>query len=70
MDSAWYGNLTAKLKSKLTRLVHTAMKVIGKSDDQTLQSIYEQSVLRQAQRIVTGPSRILHLEYELLPWGR
>ena len=68
--SAWNGNITVKLKIKLTRLVHMAMKVMGKNDYQTLQSIYEQTVFRQAQRIVTEPSHILHLEYELLPSGR
>ena len=68
--SSWYGNLTAKLKTKLARLVHTAMKVIGKSSYQTLQSIYEQSVLSQAQRIARDPSHILHSVYDLLPSGR
>ena len=68
--SSWYGNLTAKLKTKLARLVHTAMKVIGKRDYQTLQSIYQQTVFRQAQRIVNDPFHILHSEYDLLPSGR
>ena len=63
--SSWYGNLTAKLKTKLARLVHTAMKVIGKSDYQTLQSIYQQTVFRQAQRI--DPFHILHSEYDRVP---
>ena len=52
--SFWYGNLTAKLKTKLACLVHTAMKVIGKSDYQTLQSIYQQIVFRQAQTPLTS----------------
>ena len=68
--SSCYGNISAKLKTKLTRLVHTAMKVIEKSDYQTLQFTYEQTVFRQAQRIVIDPSHILHLEYNLLPSGR
>ena len=67
--SSWYGNLTAKLKTKLARLVHTAMKVIGKSSYQTLQSINQQSVA-QARRVVNDPSHILHSEYDLLPSGR
>ena len=65
--SSWYGNLSTKLKTKLARLVNTAMKVIGKSDNQTLQSMYEQTVLRQALRIVNDPSHILHSEFDLLP---
>ena len=37
---------------------------------ETLLFTYEQTVLRQAQRTVTDPSHILHLEYDLLPSGR
>lgn len=40
-----------------------------KSDPHTLQSIYEQMFLGQAQRILTDPSHIPHLEYDL-PRGR
>ncbi len=68
--SAWFGNLTVQLKTKLARLVHTAMKVMGRNEYQPLQSTYEQSVLQRAQRILTDPTHILHLEYELLPSGR
>lgn len=32
--SAWYGNLTVQLKSKLARLVQTAMKVMGRKEHQ------------------------------------
>ncbi len=64
---AWYDNLAVQLKTKLTRLVHTAMKVIGRSDHQSLQEIYDQSVLRQVKRSVTDPSHVLHPDYELLP---
>ncbi len=51
-------------KSKLARVLHTAMKVMGRTGNLSLQSVYEQSVLRQAQK-VSDPSRILHCEYEL-----
>ena len=67
--SAWYGNLSIQLKSKLACLIRTAMKVMGRNEHQSLQSIYEQSVLRQAQRVVSDPCHILHTEYERLPSG-
>ncbi len=68
--SAWYVNLTIKLKTKLAHRVQIAMKVIGSNDHQVLQSIYEQTDLMQAHRIVTNPSRIFHTGYELLPSRR
>lgn len=40
---------------KLARLVHAAMKVMGKGNDQTLQSIYEETVFSHAHRIVNDP---------------
>jgi len=42
------------LRIKLAFLVHTAMKVMGRSE-----SVYEQSVLREAQRILTGLSHVV-----------
>ena len=68
--TAWFGNLSAQSKSKLQRLVQTAMKVMGRTEKLSLESIYDQSVLRQAQRVLSDPSHILHMEYELLPSGR
>ena len=32
--------------------------------------IYDQSVLRQAQRILTDPSHVLYNEYSLLPFNK
>ena len=66
----WFGNLSTQSKSNLQCLVQTAMKVMGRTDKLSLQSIYEQSVLRQARRVVSDPSHILQMEYELLPSGR
>ena len=68
--SAWYGNLNATLKAKLTSLTRTANKVIGRLDSQSLQALYEQSVLRLSQGILSDPSHILYPEFELLPHGR
>ena len=67
---ACLGNLSTQSKSNLQCLVQTAMKVMGRTDKLSLQSIYEQSVLRQAQRVLLDPSHILQTEYELLPSGR
>lgn len=36
----------------------------------SLQSAYKQATLRQANRIVTDPSHVLHTEYQLLLSGR
>ena len=68
--SAWYGNLSVQLKSKIGRLIQSAMKVMGRSEKLPMQSIYEQSVLRQAEKILSDQTHILHTEYQLLPSGR
>lgn len=68
--TAWFGNLSTQSKSKLQHLVQTAMKVMEWTEKFSLQSIYEQSVLRQARRVLLDPSNILQTEYELLPSGR
>lgn len=68
--TAWFGNLSVQLKSKLVRLMQTAWKIIGVRQYPSLQSTYEQATLRQANRIVTDPSHVLHAEYQLLPSGR
>lgn len=68
--TAWFGNLSTQSKSKLQHLVQAAMKVMGRTDKLSLQSIYEQSVLRQARRVLSDPSHILQREYELLPSSR
>ena len=68
--TAWFGSLSTQSKSKLQRLVQTAMKVMGRTDKLSLHSIYEQSVLRQAWRVLLDPSHILQTEYELWPSGR
>ena len=68
--TVWFGNLTVKVKSQITRLTHSALKVVGVREYPTLQVIYEESVLRQARRIIEDPTHFLHSEYELLPSGR
>ncbi|XP_076125336.1 major histocompatibility complex class I-related protein 1-like [Alosa pseudoharengus] len=66
----WYGNLTVQLKSKLGRLVKTALKIVGHPDQGYMQALYEKSVLREALKIVEDHTHILHEEFALLPSGR
>lgn len=40
--TAWYGYLTVQLKSKLGRLVHTALQIIGWEENGTIQELYEE----------------------------
>lgn len=46
--TAWYGNLSVQLKTHINRLVQHAMKIMGDKDHPSLQTIYEQSIMRQA----------------------
>ena len=55
--SVCFGNLTGQLKTKINSRIHTAMKVMGKKECQSLQLLYNQSVTRQAQRSLTDPIR-------------
>ena len=68
--AAWYGNLTVQSRSQIAGLVRTAMKIMGVRNHPSLQMLYEQSVARQAQKIVSDPTHILHHEFQLLPSGR
>lgn len=68
--TAWFGNLSVQLGSKVVRLIHTAWKIIGVSELTSLQDMYEQEALRCAKQIVRAVSHVLHKEYELLPSGK
>ena len=68
--AAWFGNLTIQSKNMIGKVVKTAMKVIGLPNNRPLQGIYEEKVVRQAQRILDDPTHILFNEYDLLPSGR
>lgn len=52
--------------SKLAELINTAMKNMGREEYRALQTIYEPSVLKVAQRI----SDVLHPKCELLSSSR
>lgn len=64
--SAWYGDSTVQLNTKLARLVHAAMKVKGGNEHQPLRATSDQSVLRSEQRTEADASHVLHAEYRLL----
>ena len=68
--AVWFGTLTVQTRSKINKLVNTAMKTIGRKDAIPLQAIYEETVLSMAHRILNDPDHLLLQEYELLPSGR
>lgn len=55
--SAWYD-----------RVLQTDMEVIGRPEDCSLQSLYEESVLKR--RVLCDPAHIPHSEHELSLSGR
>lgn len=65
----WYGNLPAQPKTKLARLTQTAMKIVGKKEHHYLQPLYEECVLREAQKILNDSTHILNPDFQLLPSG-
>ncbi len=65
----WYKNLSAQLKSELINLIKEALKNTGAYEPNFLQSLYEKSVLREAQKILDDPTHILSPEFERLPSG-
>ncbi len=64
--SAWFGTLSVHLKAQITRLTQRDMKITGVKQHPTLQALFEETVTRQAQKIISDPTR----EYQLLPSGR
>ncbi len=65
-----FGNLTVQLKSRLTSMHKTAIKIIGKKEYEPIQSLYEQAVRKQATKIIVDSQHPLFSEYELMPSGR
>ena len=68
--TAWFGNLTVQLKNRLANMHKTAMKIIGKKQYESIENLYNQSVMTQATKISSDPTHPLSSEYELLPSGR
>ncbi len=46
------------------------MKIMGVKQHPTPQALFEETVNRQAQKIISDPTHVLHSEYQLLPSGR
>ena len=46
------------------------MKVMGVKKHPTLDTIFEDAVLKQAKKIIVDPTHVLYPEYQLLPSGR
>ena len=69
--TSWFGNLTVKIKSQITRLAVTAGKIMGMSGPpSTLQNIFDQAVIRQARNIISDHAHVLNCEYVLMRTGR
>ena len=68
--TAWYGNLSVQLKSRLGRLVHTAFKIIGGEERRSPQELFDASILNHAKKIVGDDTHILNANFKLLPSGR
>lgn len=51
--TTWYGNFTVQSKSQIAHQVQTTMKIMEVKKHSPLQIIYEQSVIRQAEKIVS-----------------
>ena len=67
--SAWFNHLTVKNKSKLTRVVNTASRLIG-SKQKSLSELYQLSVYRKAVQIFHDETHPLNSCFQKLPSGR
>lgn len=62
--------ISAQLRNKLLRLTHTTWKILGVREHSSMQRVYEQALLCQANKIINDPSHVLQAEHEPLPSGR
>ena len=67
--SSWYSSLSTKHKTKLSRIVNQASKIIGSPQTQ-ISELFNRSVIRKATLITEDPSHPLHHSFQLLPSGR
>ena len=70
--TAWFGNLSVQLKSQLSRLTRTAMKITGSTSPMIfLQEIFEHTLRRQSVKIIYDTKHVLYNEFQpFLPSGR
>jgi hypothetical protein len=66
---AWFGNLSVKDRTRLTRVVKLAGKIVGCQQRQ-LSDIHQLFVKRKAKKICSDPHHPLHGSFELLPSKR
>lgn len=66
---SWYGNLTMKLKNKLTRVINEANKIIGHKQS-TLQELFSNFMEKKALAVFSDQTHPLHSCFEVLPSGR
>ena len=64
--TVWFGSITVKEKVRLNRVVNTASKIIARSLP-SLESLYQQRLLRRAGLISHDPSHPAHDLFEPLP---
>ncbi len=67
--SSWYTFLSAKDKTKLSRIIKHASKITGTTQS-SLSDLHTQAVRRKATTIMHDPSHPLHTSFQLLPSGR
>jgi len=56
------------LKAQITLLTQRAMKMMGVKQQRTLQTLFDKTIIRKAQKVISDPTHVLHQEY--LPSGR
>jgi Domain of unknown function (DUF1891) len=66
---AWFGNLSVKDRTRLTRVVKLASKIIGRQQRQ-LSDLHHLFIKRKANKIWLDPTHPLHNSFELLPSKR
>lgn len=66
----WSGNLTVQLKSRLGRFIQTVMKIMSRIEPFYLQTLYEKSMLKEADTILHDTTHILNWEFVMLPSSR
>ena len=69
LSTVWFGSITVKEKLRLNKVVNSASKIIGRSLP-SLESLYQQRLLRRAGFISQDPSHPAHGLFEPLPSSR
>lgn len=64
--SAWCGNLPVLPKSQITRLTQTAMRISEVRKHHSAQAIFEQAVIKMAERIGFDPPHVLQSDYKMV----